>query len=150
MHHAHEDGAGRDGLAHIVRVNHPSVVHGQASDFRAQSLQEPARLKNGRMLDLGRDQVIAFVPEREERAFDGMVVRLRAATGEDNFARRAAEQRRDLAACCLQSLPRRRACPVMAGRVPVVFTPEWPHGLGHFRRNRRAGVTIKVDAVHGR
>ena len=49
------------------------------------------------MLDRGCDDVVAFAAKREGHAFQGMIVGLAAAAGEDDLVARAAKQSGDLA-----------------------------------------------------
>ena len=61
------------------------------------------RFDNRRVLDPGRDDVIALVAEREENALERKVVGLAAAAGEDDLVAVAPKQGRHLAACRLDS-----------------------------------------------
>ena len=53
----------------------------------AKSFEEAARLQCRRVFDLSSDDVIVAIPQSKEHAFDGVVVRLSAAAGENHFLR---------------------------------------------------------------
>src|SRR5437867_5691151 len=97
------------------------------------------------MFDSGRDDMSAVWTPGEKHSLNGVVVCFGAAAGENNFIRRATEERGDLTARLFKSLLRRHACPVVARRVAVMLAQEWPHRLDHFRGDGCAGVVIKID-----
>src|SRR5687767_6187734 len=73
--------------AHIVMIDEPVPIYGQACYCCSTSLQKAARLKHGRMLDAARDNVkrmvgIAFA---KEETLDDLVVGLCAARCKNNF-----------------------------------------------------------------
>jgi hypothetical protein len=98
-----------------------------------------------RMLDLGGDDVL--LARRLQRRPDGRVIALRAATGEDDFLRRAAEQRRHFFPRLTQVTLHPLAEAVGAGGIAVILGQERHHGLEHLRRNARGGIIVEVDDV---
>jgi len=96
-----------------------------------------------RMFDLGGDHM-PLARGLEGRP-DGHVVAFGAATGENDFLRRAAEQRGDFLARLFDMPFDELAETVSAGRIAVVFGQEWHHDFKDFRRDARSGVVIKVN-----
>jgi hypothetical protein len=104
VHHGDEQGLGRDGPADVLGGDAPESVHGDARHPRSKAFEEPARLDDGRVLDRRGDEVVPAVAEREEDAFEGVVVRLAPAAGEDDLRGIAVEEARHLAAGALDGL----------------------------------------------
>jgi hypothetical protein len=78
-----------------------------------------------------------------------VIIRFRAAAGENDFLRARADQGRNL-------LPRRfdrGASPlpesVNRGSVSEFSGKKWEHRVEHVRLNRRGGIVIQIDAIHG-
>jgi len=95
----------------IVRVS----VNRQDSHLRAERpFEEPARLDRRRVLDRGRDDVVAPVPVRKEDPLDGVVVRLAPAAGENDLRGIAAKEPRNLRTRLFQGVLRRHTGPMQA------------------------------------
>ena len=101
MHDADEDGAGRDRSAKIVGINASCAIDGHIGHTPPQALQKPTRFNNGWMLDRGRDDMIALVPECKEHALNGKIVGLAAATREDDLVSLTTKQRCYLLTSCI-------------------------------------------------
>jgi len=90
VHDADQDGARGDGAANGLGIDAARRVDGQICHARAEPLKKPAWGENGGVLDLGRDDVLALVAEREECALDRKVVGFAAAAREHDLIGRTA------------------------------------------------------------
>jgi hypothetical protein len=114
VHYAHEHGPGRNGAADVFGVHHAGAVHGNAGYLGPEAFEETARGEDGGMLDLRSDDVVAAVPPGKKDAFERVIVGFRAAAGEDDLVRRAAQQICGLAAGLFDCRPRGTARQVLA------------------------------------
>ena len=149
VHDAHKDRAGREGTAKILGVDPPGSVDGKISHARAKPFEKPARLDDRRMLDAGGDDVTALVAQGKEDALERKVVGLAAAAGENNLIAVAAEHGGDLAARGLKGGLGCGRGPMPARRIAEVVFQKRAHGGGDRRIDRRAGVVVEIDALHG-
>lgn len=85
VHDGDEDGRRRKSLFNVGGVHEAGFIY--RHDGKAESLgfEIPADFDHGRMLDSGRDDVVASVAQSFSDAADGKVVRLGAAAGEDDL-----------------------------------------------------------------
>ena len=90
---------------------------------------------------------VAFVRGRFENTRNRGVVALRATAREDDFLRRAGQERRDLTPRAFHGFLGRRPRPVMARRVAVVVGQERPHGFRDLGRDGRACIVVEIDHV---
>ena len=149
VHDAHKNRAGREGSAKILGVDPPGSVDWKISHARAKPFEKPAGLDDCRMLDAGRDDVIALVAQGKEDALERKIVGLAAAAGEDNLFAVAAEHDGDLAARRLEGGLGFGRSPMPARRIAEMVFQKRAHGGGDRRIDRRAGVVIEIDALHG-
>ena len=84
------------------RIDDPLGAHGHVGHLAAFTLDLAAGAEHGRMLDRGRDHMLAVTGPHS--AQHGQVVRLGAAADEDDFLWPAVQKRGGLAASHLQSL----------------------------------------------
>src|ERR1700732_4713474 len=110
------------------------------------------------MLDRARNDVLesrTTVPtsERSQQllcdAKNGVVIRLRAPTGENDFLRPCADQRRDLLARGFNASPSSLSEGVNRGSVPKFPRKKGEHGVEHIRLDSRSGIVVQIDAIHG-
>jgi hypothetical protein len=84
-------------------IDPAAAVDGNDGHIEAVPLQKSAGSEDCRMLDRTGDDVAALAPLGPGHPFEREVVGLAAAAGEDDLVRRAAKQRRDLAASFLEA-----------------------------------------------
>ena len=147
VHHGDQHGVRAQRAAHIAGVHHPLGRGRQVGYFNTFAFQLGASVEHRRMLDGGRDDVAARPCGRACDPEDGQVVRLRAAAGEDDLPRIAADQPGNLPPRPLQPLLRRLPEIVDAGGVTIHF--ETRHqGLHHFWGNGGGGIVVEVKPLH--
>ena len=118
QHDADENGLRGDGLFHRGGVHQAVLVHVQGSDPVIHQAQGAQGIEHGFVLDVGGDDVAAFLPEADGHAFEGMVVGLGAAGGEDHFLGvGGVDQRRHLGPGLFQGGGGRLAHLIVGGRV---------------------------------
>ena len=100
------------------------------------------------MLDRRRHEAIALAATRLQRAAQREVVRLGAAAGEDDLARRRADRRRDLLARGVDEGVRGLALGVDARRIAGHVAVDARHRLGHLGVDGRRRGVIQVHACH--
>jgi hypothetical protein len=79
-----------------------------------------------------------------------MVVRFRAAAGEDDFLCTRANQRRDLFARSFNGSARLLPKGVNRSGIAVFPRQKRQHSVERFRLDSRGGIVIQIDAIHGR
>src|SRR5262249_8174284 len=97
-HDADQHGSRRESPLERVEVDQALRVHVQISHFGAELFQVVTGVKHGAVLRNTGDDVIAFAVIGLNHAFNSQVVALGCAGGEDNLARRSADQAGDLPA----------------------------------------------------
>src|SRR5678816_2424537 len=147
VHDSDQDRACSHRATNIVGIDTAEAVDRQIGHSGAEPLEESAWTEHSRVLDLRRDDVLALVGERSERALDREVVRFTPATREHDLFRSAAEQARNLAARVLNRGPGRHARPMPARRIPERFVQERPHDCSDCGIDRCARVVVEID--HG-
>src|SRR5262249_13642274 len=100
-------------------------------------------------LDRGGDDVIAFIAQSVEHALKGEIIGLAAAARENNLIVVTAKQCCDLAARDLQGSLCLDRSPMPACWIAVVALEKRPHRSRDHRVDRRTGVVIEIDALHG-
>ena len=87
VHDGHQRGLRADLRFNICWLDLPEPVYRQPADGCTSALQVQARLRDGRMLDLGGNDVYLLRVMAFSDALDGHVVRFAAAAGEDHLLR---------------------------------------------------------------
>lgn len=126
---------------------HPAIrMHGNCGHLSALRLPAPGRFQDSGVLRAGNDEFWLLRPKGEHGGMHG-IERFGAATGEGDFTRMGAEQRRHL----IPSLIYRAAYSAPRGiagrRIGVVLAQERQHRLQHCWIDRSCGVGVEVD--HG-
>ncbi len=85
MHYRNQDCFRTNGHFQFVQFHNSKLIHIYISHFKTVSFQIVTHLKNSRMLHRGSDDVITFLFVGKCCSFNGKIIRLRAAAGENNF-----------------------------------------------------------------
>ena len=144
-HDADQPGIWPHGAPDILRLDHARAIYRQKGDLDAAVAHAFCRMKHGVMLDGAGDQVISRLQHAGER----QIVALRAAAGEHNLRRPAAQQGRHLFAGALDRTPGALTVEVNRGGIPKLLRKPRTHGREHLGSERRGGIGIHVNAVHG-
>src|SRR5208282_6696071 len=149
VHDCNEDSLRPDRAPHVIRVNSAEAVNGEHCDLSPELLQETTGIKDGRMLNSCRNNMVTLFPVCKEDPLEGMIVRFAPAAGENHLFRGATEKVSDLCSRHPHRIPGGDAGPMKAGRVAIVFCQERLHRLNSFWRYGGAGVVIEVNlSVH--
>ena len=109
--------SGRSALRQIIRRNQPFAIHRQAGDLKTFLFRQIFEAMQHRvMFDRGGDEMPALGLEQPRRAEDRQIVALRAAAGENDFARLAAQHFGRPVASIIQQRPRLAADVMHAAR----------------------------------
>ena len=128
-HDGDDGGIGANGFLEGAEIDLAGGIHREPCDLDAAFGKGLAVFHDGAVLDGGGDDVLA-VAVQHQSGVDGGVGGFGAATGEDDFARLAAEQRGDAFAGFVHRFGDLRAEAVRAGGVAVEFGEE-RHHLGN-------------------
>ena len=101
------------------------------------------------MLDRARDHVLARTLRAPHHTENAEIVSLGAAAYEDDLARIAMEQSRRLAPGHFEPLLGRLSIVMNARRVSIHFAHGRKQAVQHLARNRRSGVVIEIESLHG-
>src|SRR3984893_3385960 len=159
VHHGNKCGLLANGPAQLVRRDKTLAVNRQVGDIYTALLQSLAGIEHSFMLDRASDDVLGSssavpIPERSQQwlcyAKNTVVVRFRAATGENDFLRPRADQRCYLLARRFN--PGASSLSEGMNRSSVAKFPrkKREHRVEHVRLDSRSGMMIQIDAIHGR
>ena len=148
QHHGNQNGVRAQGLRQLAGGDGALAVGLEIGHLVPLALQGPAGLQHGGVLDGSGDDVPALPPAQPGRPPDGPVVALRAAGGEKELLRAAAQGPGHIGPPLLQPLGRLDARGIAGGGV----APQGGHGL-HSRLDRlgphwRGGRVIQI-MCHG-
>ena len=147
-HHRDEHGLVGDRLAQLVEADEAVAVDAEPRDAPALALEPLERIEHRLVLGCDVTHVIAAVAAGVRRALDGEVVRLGRAAGEDDLARRRADERGDLGARALDRFLRLPAERVLAARGLPNSSVKYGSIASRTRRiDRRGGVVVEVDGL---
>src|SRR5215831_5822090 len=93
VHNTNQEGLGRNGFAHIIRVDHPCPIHRPIRHLQALLFQEPAWVDGGRVLDCRGNNVVTSVSIGIGNSLQDSVVRLTPPTREYDFRSGASQER---------------------------------------------------------
>ena len=145
-HDGHQDRLVINGAFQLFEIDQAIFLHGQVSDAIAIFLKTFAGIEHGFMFGYGRDDVIALLSIHLGDTFDGEVVALGGARGENDFLGSRANQFGNLLARILNGF---LSCPskwmVPAGGVAELFHEVGQHGLEHARIHGGGGMVVHVD-----
>ena len=79
MHDGHEDGILRDRLCNIIRAHKPFLVRRKISDGEPRFFERLRRMEDGKMLDLGHNDVLPLLAVRLDKPFECKIIRFCAA-----------------------------------------------------------------------
>jgi len=150
VHHRDQDSPPGNSLSYIIGTDPSEAVHRQERHFSSHLFYETAWRNHRRVLDLGRDDVIAMVTQSEKGAPNCMVVRFGTPARENDLVRLATNQSRNLCASFFDRLFCGRSCPMTTGGVAIVVCQEGPHGIAHLRGDRRTRVVIEVYSSYSK
>src|SRR5216684_1621168 len=170
VHHGNQRGFLAKSAAQRLWRNDSLPVDGQVGDRYTLLLKRLARVEHSFVLDAGADDVFGVSDgkalteitdgvwtstrrpayQRENHAKDRMVVRFRAAAGEDDFLCTRANQRRDLFARSFNGSARLLPKGVNRSGIAVFPRQKRQHSVERFRLDSRGGIVIQIDAIHGR
>ena len=149
VHHGDERGIGAESAGDVGGIDHTVGGDGDIGDRCTFALQLRAGLKDTRVLDTRRDDVVAGGEAVAKGAEEREVIGLGAAAGENDFLRIAMEERGHLAAGHLQALPGDLAAIMDTGSVAVHFACDGKERLEDLRRGRSGSVVIEIRTQHG-
>src|ERR1017187_1145370 len=145
MHDRDQDRRWTDGRLNLMYAYHPVAIHWQIRDGETELLQKLAGTDDSGVLNLRRDNVVAFLPQCKRHALDRGVVGFTATTGEDNLVRVTAQETGCLFPRFVDSFLGVLAVGVQAGGIAKLFVQKRPHCLRHSWVNRCCRVVIKID-----
>ena len=145
QHHRHQGGVLPQGIRHLFGgdIAVPSWL--QIGDLIPLLGQQLAGLQNGAVLHGGGDDVSAPVPVLPQGGLYGPVVALRAAGGEVQALRGAAQRPGDDGPPALHGFFHLHPYGVLGGGIAEVRRQHLVHGVGHGFGHRRGGGVIKID-----
>eukprot|EP00166_Cyanidium_caldarium_P004146 ctg_428.g299 len=148
-HHRHQRRVVADSLAQPPHVQAAVGVHRQVRDLEPLALQVAARIQHALVLGGGGDDVALGGLVKVRHAFDGHVVGLGRAAGEDDlFGTGSVHQAGDMLARFVGGLLRCPAVLVGAGvRVAKTMQVKGEHSVQHPRVHRRRRLEIHVDGA---
>ena len=147
VHHADEDGGGRDSFLDVHRVNHSFSIYRHNCNLKTFSLKVAANLAHGGMLDGCSDDMVAFVAVLIRCTFYSPVVGLGATAGKNHFRSVAVEQCCHLAARLFDGFARVHTVAVRARRVAKILFQIRTHGGSHLPVDGRSSVVIEINGV---
>src|SRR3990172_6080930 len=112
MHDGNENGLGSNGLFNFVRINSSILIYANVRHRCPDFLQKAAGIEDGRMFYLRRDDVVSFLLQSKEDAFNRIIVGLAAATGKDDLVRMTMEKICHLLSGILNSFSGGHSCPM--------------------------------------
>ena len=135
----------RDGLPQHVEIDQAVAFDRQVGDAVAVLFELLAGIENGFVLGGRGDDVVAFFGIHLGHAFDGEVVGLGGAAGEDDFAGRGADEVGDLFAGFVYGLLGHPAeLVIAAGGVAEVFGEVGQHRVENAGVHARGRVIIEI------
>jgi hypothetical protein len=114
MHDRDQDGCRRHRASHIIGVDAAESINRHVGDLRPQPFKKSARADDGRVLNLGGDDVRMLDACCEEGPLYRVIVRFASTTCENHFACVTSEECCNLCSCGLHCCPRGRPRPVVA------------------------------------
>ena len=147
-HDRDEDRLVVDRSVELVRIDSPITIDRQLDDLEAEPLEIAERVADGMVLDRRGDDSMPAGLAGPSGAFEGEVVRLRAAGREDDLARLGVEARRHALVCLVEGGPRLSPERVRAGRVAELLREEGQHRVECLGPERRRRGVVEVDR-HG-
>ena len=148
QHHGHQRRVLPQGGGHLLHSDIAVPPRLQAGDLIALLRQPSARLQHGAVLHSGGDDVLALVPVLPQGGLYRPVVAFRAAGGEIQAFRLAAQRPGDDGAPALHSGFHLHAHGILGGGVAELLRQHLIHGIGHGAGHRRGGGIVEID--HGR
>ena len=144
-HHRDQNGLRTDSRFQLIQLHYSVLVHIHISHFKPVLLQKLGRVKNGMVLDLRGDDVIALVPVCFRSGLQRPVVALRAACGEIDLIAFGAQHFRDVVPLQVERFFIGGSKPVDAGRVSVFLCKIRKHGLHYLRRRLGGRRVIQIN-----
>ena len=141
-----QDGLVVHGALQVVEIDQAVFLHRQVGDAIAVFFEALAGIEHGFVLGDRGDDVVAFLAVHLGHAFDGEVVALGRAGGEDDFFGGGADQLGDALARRLHAFfagPAERV--IAAGGVAELFHEVGQHLLQHPGIHGRGGVVVHID-----
>src|SRR2546427_1667008 len=149
VHDGDENRFGPDGAAKVSEINLAIGIRCKVSEANAALFERLASVQHRFMFD-GAGNHMLFVATRSfNDSEDGVVVGFGATAGEDDFLGARADQCGNLFARCFHSAAGTLTGSVDGSSVAKFLGEIGQHGVEHFRLDRRGGVEIEIDAVHG-
>ena len=144
-HHGDERGVLAQRLRDLPRGDIAVPVRGEIGDGIALLLKPAARLKHRAVLDGGGDDVPSDMAVLMRGKAERPVVALRAAGGEVQLVRLAAERGGDHRAVALQPLFRGGAVGILRAGVAAALQQHVVHRVRHLARDGRGGGVVEID-----
>ena len=144
-HHRHEHRVLAQGVRHLLRRDVAGAVGLQIGDLVALLREPLARLKNGAVLKGGGDDVPPDVAALPHGRGDGPVVGLRAAGGEKQLLRAAAEPLRHGGAAAVHQRGALTPVGILGGGVAELMAQHVVHGVRHGGGHRRGRRVIEIN-----
>ena len=134
MHQRHQNSVFTNGFGNRFRRDDAILAWIQISDLKTFALELTTAVENSLMLDLGSNNVLAFLAIEVCRPFDSKVVSFSGTGGPDDFTRITIEQVSDILTRCLNSFLSLPAKHVRT-RSRVTKVGLQRQTLGHFLRD---------------
>jgi len=148
-HDGDEFGVGANGGDEIGRFDEALGSGGEEGDVDVAALERFGCVKDGVVLEAGGDNVVLLFGGGElggDGAEDGEIVALGASGGEDDLGGAAVQEARDGVAGVVDGGAGDLALLVDRAGVAVMLHPKREHGLEDFRKDRRGGVRVHINA----
>ncbi|MPN24296.1 hypothetical protein SDC9_171691 [bioreactor metagenome] len=145
QHDAHQRRVGPDGSQHRFRGNISVPVGSQEGDLVPVLFQPSAPFQNRAVLHGCGDNVLPHPPVLPQSRSKRPVVGLRAAGGEKQPPRLAAQSVRDLSAAVVHQPPRLPAIGILRAGISILLRQHTVHLVRHRFGHRRGGGVIEID-----
>ena len=145
-HHGNQDGVVADGGFEFFQINQTVFLHAEIGYFKTLAFEFAHGVEYGFVFGFDGDEVFAFGFVEVCRAFDGEVVGLGRAAGEDDFFGIGVNQGGDVGACFFNGLFRCPAeCVAVGSGVAEGFGQIGNHFFGNAFVNGGGGGVVEIN-----